>query len=51
MVRTAGISLRFFGELSSAQAAEAVGISPWTADRAWTFARAFLLAELKKSRD
>jgi RNA polymerase sigma factor (TIGR02999 family) len=45
------VKLRFFGGLSSAQAAEALGISPRTADRAWTFARAFLLAELKKSQD
>src|SRR6516225_1063404 len=45
------VKLRFFAGLSSAQAAEALGISPRTADRAWTFARAFLLAELKKSRD
>ena len=45
------VKLRFFGGLSSAQAAEALGISPRTADRAWTFARTFLLAELKKSRD
>jgi hypothetical protein len=43
--------LRFFAELTSAQAAEALGISPRTADRAWTFARIFLLAELRKSRN
>ena len=45
------VKLRFFAGLTSAQAAEALGISPRTADRAWTFARVFLLAELKKSRD
>ena len=45
------VKLRFFAGLSSAQAAEALGISPRTADRAWTFARTFLLAELNKSRD
>lgn len=45
------VKLRFFGGLTSAQAAEALGISPRTADRAWTFARVFLLAELKKSQD
>jgi RNA polymerase sigma factor (TIGR02999 family) len=44
------VKLRFFAGLTSAQAAEALGISPRTADRAWTFARVFLLAELKKSR-
>ena len=45
------VKLRFFAGLTSAQAAEALGISPRTADRAWTFARVFLLAELKKNRD
>ena len=45
------VKLRFFGGLSSAQAAEVLGISPRTADRAWTFARVFLLAEMQKSRD
>jgi RNA polymerase sigma factor (TIGR02999 family) len=45
------VKLRFFAGLTSAQAAEALGISPRTADRAWTFARVFLLAELKKSRE
>ena len=45
------VKLRFFAGLTSAQAAEALGISPRTADRAWTYARTFLLAELKKSRD
>jgi RNA polymerase sigma factor (TIGR02999 family) len=45
------VKLRFFAGLTSAQAADALGISPRTADRAWTYARVFLLAELKKSRD
>jgi RNA polymerase sigma factor (TIGR02999 family) len=45
------VKLRFFTGLTSAQAAEALGISPRTADRAWTFARVFLLAELKKGQD
>jgi RNA polymerase sigma factor (TIGR02999 family) len=45
------VKLRFFAGLTSAQAAEALSISPRTADRAWTFARVFLLAELKKGRD
>jgi RNA polymerase sigma factor (TIGR02999 family) len=45
------VKLRFFAGLTSAQAAEALGISPRTADRAWTYARVFLLAELKKSRE
>jgi RNA polymerase sigma factor (TIGR02999 family) len=45
------VKLRFFAGLTSAQAAAAMGISPRTADRAWTYARVFLLAELKKARD
>jgi RNA polymerase sigma factor (TIGR02999 family) len=45
------VKLRFFAGLTSAQAAETLGISPRTADRAWTYARVFLLAELKKGRD
>jgi RNA polymerase sigma factor (TIGR02999 family) len=45
------VKLRFFGGLTSAQAADALGISPRTADRAWTYARVFLLAELKKNPD
>jgi RNA polymerase sigma factor (TIGR02999 family) len=45
------VKLRFFAGLTSAQAADALGISPRTADRAWTYARVFLLAELKKGRD
>ena len=45
------VKLRFFAGLTSAQAADAVGISPRTADRAWTYARTFLLDALKKSRD
>jgi RNA polymerase sigma factor (TIGR02999 family) len=44
------VKLRFFAGLTSAEAAEALGISPRTADRAWAFARVFMLAELKKSR-
>jgi RNA polymerase sigma factor (TIGR02999 family) len=45
------VKLRFFAGLTSAEAAAALGISPRTADRAWTYARVFLLAELKKGRD
>ena len=44
------VKLRFFAGLTAAQAAAALGISPRTADRAWTYARVFLLAELKKSQ-
>ena len=45
------VKLRFFAGLTSAQAAAALGISPRTADRAWSYARAFLLAAVKKSGD
>jgi RNA polymerase sigma factor (TIGR02999 family) len=45
------VKLRFFAGLTSAEAAAALCISPRTADRTWTYARVFLLAELKKSRD
>ena len=45
------VKLRFFAGLTSVQAADAMGISPRTADRAWTYARVFLLAELKKAGD
>jgi RNA polymerase sigma factor (TIGR02999 family) len=45
------VKLRFFAGLSSERAAEALGVSPRTADRIWGYARAFLLKELKSSRD
>jgi len=45
------VKLRFFAGLTSEQAAAALDISPRTADRAWSFARAFLLNELTKNRD
>jgi RNA polymerase sigma factor (TIGR02999 family) len=45
------VKLRFFAGLTSTEAAEALGISPRTASRAWTYARAFLLAELEKAQD
>jgi RNA polymerase sigma factor (TIGR02999 family) len=41
------VKLRFFAGLTMQQAAEALGISTRTADRAWSYARAFLLKELK----
>jgi DNA-directed RNA polymerase specialized sigma24 family protein len=41
------VKLRFFAGLSISEAAEALGIAPATAKRYWTFARAWLLAELK----
>jgi RNA polymerase sigma factor (TIGR02999 family) len=42
------VKLRFFAGLTSAQAAAALGLSTRTAERTWTYARAFLLKELKK---
>jgi RNA polymerase sigma factor (TIGR02999 family) len=44
------VKLRFFAGLSSERAAEALGVSPRTADRIWGYARAFLLKELKRAR-
>ena len=40
------VTLRFFGGMSTAEAAEALGISVPTAERWWTFSRAWLLSEL-----
>jgi RNA polymerase sigma factor (TIGR02999 family) len=40
------VKLRFFAGLSGDEAARALGISPSTADRHWTFARAWLYREI-----
>jgi RNA polymerase sigma factor (TIGR02999 family) len=40
------VKLRFFGGLTVAQAAAAMGISEKSADRQWTFARAWLFREM-----
>ncbi len=40
------VQLRYFSGLSVAQAAEVLGISTSTADRYWTFARAWLRVEI-----
>lgn len=40
------VELRFFAGLTGDQAAEALGISPSSADRQWVFARAWLRREL-----
>jgi RNA polymerase sigma factor (TIGR02999 family) len=42
------VKLRYFAGLTIPQAAEALGISSTTADRYWSYARAWLHAELKK---
>jgi RNA polymerase sigma factor (TIGR02999 family) len=41
------VKLRFFAGFTAEQAAEAMGISPRSADRIWAYARAFLLKQLK----
>jgi RNA polymerase sigma factor (TIGR02999 family) len=43
------VELRYFGGLTGAQAAEILGISPTTADRWWTYARAWLQAKIRGS--
>lgn len=43
------VELRFFGGLEIEQVAEALGISPATVKRDWTFAKAFLQRELDAS--
>jgi RNA polymerase sigma factor (TIGR02999 family) len=40
------VELRFFGGLEVEETAEALGVSPATVKRDWTFARAFLLRSL-----
>lgn len=40
------VKLRFYGGLTLQQAAAVLGISPSTADRHWSYARAWLYAEL-----
>ncbi|HEV3005649.1 MAG TPA: ECF-type sigma factor [Pirellulales bacterium] len=42
------VKLRFFAGLTVPQAAELLGISATTADRYWSYARAWLHADLKK---
>jgi RNA polymerase sigma factor (TIGR02999 family) len=40
------VQLRYFAGLSIPEAAEALGVSPRSADRLWAFARAWLLREI-----
>jgi RNA polymerase sigma factor (TIGR02999 family) len=42
------VKLRYFAGLTLPRAAEVLGISPTTADRYWSYARAWLHAEVKK---
>ena len=41
------VELRYFAGLTGDEAADVLGISPSTADRHWTFARAWLQAEVR----
>jgi RNA polymerase sigma factor (TIGR02999 family) len=45
------VQLRFFAGLSTPEAAEALGVSLATAERWWTFARAWLYSELKSGEE
>lgn len=42
------VQLRYFTGLSIDESATALGVSPRTADRLWSYARAFLLKELRQ---
>jgi RNA polymerase sigma factor (TIGR02999 family) len=44
------IRLRFFAGLTQQQAADLLGLSKRTADRLWTFSRAFLFKEIQGAR-
>ena len=44
------VKLRYFVGLSSAQAAEVLGISKATADRDWAYARAWLHAKVRPEK-
>ncbi len=44
------IRLRFYAGFAQQQAADVLGLSKRTADRLWTFARAFLFKEMQASR-
>ena len=43
------VDLRFFGGLTNDESAQAMGISPSTADRNWSFARAWLYRKMSGS--
>lgn len=43
------VTLRYFGGLTVAEAAEALGVSPRTADTWWAYARAWLAADLARA--
>jgi RNA polymerase sigma factor (TIGR02999 family) len=43
------VQLRYFGGLTLAECAEALGVSPRTADTWWAYARSWLAVELKRA--
>jgi RNA polymerase sigma factor (TIGR02999 family) len=45
------VSLRYFGGLTLKESAAALGISPRTADAHWAYARAWLLAAIRRGDD
>jgi len=45
------VNLRYFAGLTNPQAAQALGIAPRTADLRWSYARAWLLTELRGHGD
>lgn len=45
------VNLRYFAGLTIKEAASALGISPRTADMHWAYARAWLLADLQKTKE
>lgn len=42
------VQLRYFSNLTNVESAEALGISPRSADRLWSYAKAWLIRELKR---
>jgi RNA polymerase sigma factor (TIGR02999 family) len=50
-VRAELVKLRFFAGLTTAEAAEALGVSVATAERYWTFARTWLYADLSPGEE
>jgi RNA polymerase sigma factor (TIGR02999 family) len=44
------VKLRYFSGLTNDQAAELLGVSPRTAERLWTYARSWLLSELRPEK-
>jgi RNA polymerase sigma factor (TIGR02999 family) len=49
--KTALVKLRYFGGMSTQEAADALGISRATADRHWAYAKVFLYCALEDARE